>query len=105
LLRLIDQNIKKKEKQTVKSEQSSFDAKTCIYTTFILLSSYLDKEKRTRKPCMQECPLSQQFIKLKNMAVGGLSKAHAFTHVMRSVSYYFTEFIILLKPLYIMVCK
>jgi hypothetical protein len=47
LLRLIDQNIKKKEKQTVKkSEQSSFDAKTCIYTTFILLSSYLDKEKK-----------------------------------------------------------
>ena len=83
--------------------QSSFDAKTCIYTTFILLSSTLIKNTGHASPCMQECPLSQQFIKLKeNMAVyyvGGLSKAHAFNHVMRSVRFYYTEFIILLKTI------
>ena len=57
LLRLIDQNIKKKEKQTVKSEQSSFDAKTCIYTTFILLSSYLDKEKKDTQALYARVPI------------------------------------------------
>ena len=104
LLRLIDQNIKKKEKQTVKSQNK---VRLTQKHVFIQPLSYyrliLIKKKRTRKPCMQECPLSQQFIKLKeNMAVyyvGGLSKAHAFNHVMRSVRFYFTEFIILLKTI------
>ena len=103
LLRLIDQNIKKKEKQTVKKNKVRLTQKHVFIQPLSYYRLILIKKKRTRKPCMQECPLSQQFIKLKeNMAVyyvGGLSKAHAFNHVMRSVRFYFTEFIILLKTI------
>ena len=103
LLRLIDQNIKRKKNKQLNQNKVRLTRKHVFIQPLSYYRLILIKKKRTRKPCMQECPLSQQFIKLKeNMAVyyvGGLSKAHAFNHVMRSVRFYFTEFIILLKTI------